>query len=144
MPKLQLAFKNNKIFLSFTIQKVRKAIGIYSITKSNPLKHYALFDLDTKEKDKVLKSIRYMHKKCTKAQDFFICETKNGFHMIAFQKYTLIELGKLLLLCPNIDLSWLAIGLKRGYWFLENYKELPKPLQEMYNLNYGEVERIDT
>lgn len=51
-------------------------------------------------------------------------KTKNGWHGIAYHKYSFRQLCVLMPHIPNLDQRWFEIGKERGYWFLISYQPL--------------------
>jgi len=66
-------------------------------------------------------------------------KTKNGFHAIVWKRYSFRDALKELVKTPFIDLRWVAIGIKRGYWFLET--PIPIPAPKGIRPNYMKIER---
>lgn len=115
----------NRVF-AFYCFKVRKAYGIKSGTHG----HYLLMDFDIGEED-VVKSMSGVTKEGIMRAvwqnlqsrfpnaDKLMYETKHGFHAIVFKQFPLKQAIIEMVKTPYIDLSHVAIGLSRGYWFLE-------------------------
>lgn len=114
---------NTPLFsLFFFLKKKRWVYGISSKIKGS-LYHYLFFDVD----DKDSRFVEWF-KKWYGKREHLIYETPHGFHAIVFQAYTKKEALKYMLQCPFVDISWVLIGWKRGYWFLHNHVpcNLPK------------------
>jgi hypothetical protein len=74
--------------------------------------------------------------------DLFLYETKHGFHAIVFVKLGFREAIKELVKTPYIDLGHVAIGINRGYWFLENLQCIPRNIWEKHlDLQFMVIER---
>ena len=74
--------------------------------------------------------------------------TPHGIHVIVFEKHSFKNAIRELVECPFIDLKWVAIGIKRGYWFLESHSKVaPKQFYGWEKLDkdltYMMVERVD-
>jgi len=66
-------------------------------------------------------------------------KTKNGFHAIIWKRFTYRRAAIELILTPFIDLTWVGIGLKRRYWFLETPYLIFAPKE--VKANYMKIER---
>lgn len=125
-------------FFRWSLYTKRKAIGISSLYPENPEWHYGIFDIDTQEERERVET--YLMKWYGRID--FAYETKKGLHYMVFSPNPFILTASIILGCPDIDLSWFAIGLKRGYWFIENYSPIPKKLRLKYPIHYMKIDRI--
>jgi len=128
----RIPYFNIHFFLS--IFKVKKGTGITSKISDSPY-HILLFDLDTKKID-----VQWFKNRYAK-YPMWIYETENGYHAIVYKVMRFDEAARELLLCPWLDKTWFALGVKRGYWFLRNRFPLliPKKLQVQFmEIEYAE------
>jgi len=129
MVNINLKFKAGPLLFNLTILKTRKAIGITSFTPEDPTKHWLLCDWDDLPPE-------WAEKYC----DIFY-KTPHGYHGIIFEAHTLKETAQILLE-NECDVNHVALGLKRGYWFLENWK--PIPPEYWHKCVFMEIERNAT
>lgn len=92
-----------------------------------------LFDVDEENKFDVSLLEKYIQK-----YPMFVYKTPhNGTHVLVYKPQSFIETAKEMLDFKYLDFAWFSIGLRRGYWYLENYKPIP-----FWNdLTYMEIER---
>jgi len=129
MVNVNLKLKAGPLLFNLTILKIRKAIGLTSFVPNNPQKHWLLCDWDEKP-----------HKGWINHCDIFY-KTPHGYHGIKFSPHTLTETAQILLEW-ECDINHVALGLKRGYWFLENWK--PIPPKYWHKCVFMEIERNAT
>lgn len=107
---------------------------VYGIRSNIPFslhKHYFLADIDTKQ---VSESTVLLDKHGIKI--YWLEKTPLGWHVYSFTKFRFEELVHLLPLIPQIDKSWLQIGLNTGYWFLWTRKPLPLNILDHFNVRF--------
>lgn len=140
---MKFRFKILGRVVAFYCFKVRKAYGV----KSGSHGHYLLMDFDVSDaldKQGIMEYVwnnlqgRFPH------VDKLMYETKNGFHAIVFQRFpfkqAIIEMVK----TPYIDLSHVAIGINRGYWFLETKNGIPERFHTLHpDIEFMVIERGD-
>jgi len=122
LPKLKLS--HFPFFFQANFYKLRKAYGMTSQTirnKHGQVDHWLLFDLDNHTPREFL---AWMEHKFGAMCLYTIYPTPHGYHAIIWQSYSFLEAAKILAECPLVDMKWVRIGFKRGYWFLENYSPI--------------------
>jgi len=138
MVKVSGGIGNTHFFFKWSFALKRIAIGISSYYPLNPKWHYGLFDIDSKDYTKEIE--QYLKKWYSRID--FAYETPNGLHYLCLTPLDFRTTAKIMLGCPDIDISWFSIGLKRGYWFIENYVPIPKSLNDKYPIKYMQIQRI--
>lgn len=114
-------------FFRLELKRLRFAYGVTSNVPNSGL-HYLLFDCDTKpDFDYFIQ--RYK-------EPIVMYPSAHGWHVIVFQACSFSEAISKMAHCPFADKNHLAIGIKRGYWFLETY--VPLFFKE---LKYMRIER---
>lgn len=144
---MQILLKKFPILFSVKtdLKKLRYAYGISSIVNNtNRAKiskcptmqlHYTLLDIDQQPKQSTYDEIfDYLCE--TQDSPFIITQSKRGFHAIVFNALPFHKTAENMLSVPYCDRNFVAIGIKRGYWFLETY--IPIFLE---NLAYMRIER---
>lgn len=123
--------------------KVRYAYGVQSRVEGSEDLHYLLMDFD--EKNPRIMSLVWENLRMRfPNSDIFLYETKHGFHAIVFAKFSFREAVKELVKTPYIDLNHVAIGISRGYWFLENPQCIPRKIWEKHpDLQFMKIERVE-
>ena len=125
---MRLIFKHFPIFFSLNLSKLRFAYGVSSIVpkrkispegqqpnqSSMPELHYQLLDCDGKQPDDV-----YYWLLKNEEEPFIVYQTPHGVHAIVYNPLPFPECAAAMLRVPFADKSHISIGLKRGYWFLE-------------------------
>jgi hypothetical protein len=109
--------------------KWKFAIGTTSLWVPDHRWHYLIIDVDHQN---VKETLTYL------LDVLFITElavypTPHGWHIYTDRKLTWSGLYATLQHVPGVDQQWLAIGRKRGYLFLADYKPvvLPWPVVRM-------------
>jgi hypothetical protein len=124
----------------FWFFRSRKALGVTSHAK-DPGKHYLLLDFDNlsaREEDEVSTAVRSRFRGST----IFKYSTKHGFHVLVFRAFTLTQAAIEMLYLPHHDKTFVANGYKRGYWFLETPRGIPKLLFREYGLKPMRISRV--
>jgi len=127
----KLRFLNHLFF--FYHYKVSEVYGISSQVKDLGDAHFLLFDIDNTDADISLEWFYNTYKSYRKT--FYI--THNGFHAIVFKAQSFKNTIKEMLDCPYIDKTWVALGIRRGYFFLQTQIRIAYP-----NVTYMKVDRI--
>ncbi|RLI42940.1 hypothetical protein DRO69_09845 [Candidatus Bathyarchaeota archaeon] len=135
--KAEIRLKFPPFFFSMSFGRYRESYGICSIVKDEPSKHHLLLDVDCKSQD-FLDYLKENYPNVPK----IVYSTKNGYHGIIDLHLSLREVSKHIIRCPFTDINWFALGLKRGYWYLE-YKTHPVFLFNIPDLTFMRVERIE-
>lgn len=124
---MRLTFKRFPFLFQITCMKLRKAYGVRST--SNIL----LFDVDEQKT-----FFEAFHWFCKHYPLSLVIQylTKHGYHVIVVSpfKRTFQQQATVLVNNPFVDMKWVSIGLKRGYWFLESDVPIPQA-------RYMEIER---
>ncbi len=132
----------NRVF-AFYCFKVRKAYGI----KSGTHRHYLLMDFDVdegKDKNKLAEKIWQNLRTRFPNADMLMYPTKHGFHAIVFQKFAFKQAIVEMVKTPYIDLGHVAIGISRGYWFLETPVCIPERFYGRHpDIEFMVIERGD-
>lgn len=110
---VKLRFRLANLLFFFDCFKVRWAYGVSSFTKDDRKLHWLLFDID--DKTRFAEVMRHY-----KQYNRYFYPTPNGYHVIVLKPCSLIEAARELLLYS--DPVHVAIGLRRGYWFLETHR----------------------
>jgi len=128
----------NLVF-SFKIWRVRKAYGVTSFASKSQGTHYLFMDFDdlevnAQEEISTFLAANFPDSNAVKYS------TTHGFHILVFKEQSFEDTLLSLLRVPYIDVGYVAAGLKRGYWFLEQEN---RPLGRFrgINLNYMRIER---
>jgi hypothetical protein len=113
--------------------KWKFAIGTTSLVPDTSL-HYLILDVDN---DQTEPTLRYLTD-VLHVTDLAAYPTPHGWHIYTAYKLSFLLLIQCISNVPNVDTQWLAIGRKRGYMFLADYKPviLPWPVVRMV-LNHG-------
>jgi len=128
----------NRVFALYWF-KVRKAYGI----KSGSSDHYLLMDFDSKD-PKIMDMVWWNLRQRFPNADLYMYETKHGFHAIVFKRFSFRRAIEELVRTPYIDLNHVAIGIQRGYWFLENPQCIPYKLYAKHpDLEFMFIERVE-
>lgn len=116
--RLNLRLGNLKLLAD--LRKVKWRYGVTSKVPDSDL-HYLLCDVDdTKEKffEWFIEKGFNRYPNC----GYF---TPHGLHFVSLYRSSFGEIAKHLVDCESIDRTWISIGIKRGYWFLRNWRPLP-------------------
>ena len=99
----------------------------------NSDEHYLLFDVDENVKgcDTALTWFKEKYGK------IIWYPTHNGIHVIVLKPQAWVDTLKEMMDCPYVDLTWVALGIRRGYFFLQTYRNVSFP-----NATYMVVDRI--
>lgn len=123
--------------LFFRHKKCRSAFGISSKVKGSDVLHHVMFDIDFDDKGskKIMPVIEWLF---DRYHDFEIDWqiTPHGMHIIIGKQLRFTACARELLECPFVDTAWVAMGLLRGYWFLETRVPVRFP-----HVTYMRVER---
>ena len=137
---MKLRIHNHLLF--FYHKHIRKTYGICSRVKYSCNLHYLLFDIDmiaklhnTNEDIPMQDVISYFRAQYPYSKKLWY-STPHGIHVIIFEKHSFKNAIRELVECPWVDLKWVAIGIKRGYWFLESHSKIVDD-----DLTYMMVER---
>lgn len=110
--------------------RVRWAYGITSQVPGTE-DHYLFFDIDHPHFNDFWDWFHPLFSK----NEFSGTKTPHGWHFKVWDvQGTLKEIAGIMLEAPQVDITWLSMGLKRGYWFLEQRKRpfaTNKPLTYM-------------
>lgn len=109
--------KRFPFLFSVSISKLRYAYGVCSNVPNTEKLHYPLIDCD--ECENAPRLYDWLRSNC--GEGFVFYPSKKGYHAIVFAKLSFPECAKFLTGCPYSDKSHVALGIKRGYWFLESY-----------------------
>lgn len=133
--KIAFNFLGRRVF--FCAFKTRKAYGIKSLLKNGH--HIILIDVDSKTWDpleiEAICEFLYQNDKWT------WYPTDHGFHIIVWRQCPKWEAIQEMLEFPGLDLGWMGIGLKRGYWFLETPRPLKIPKEMKGLIQFMAIER---
>ena len=132
---MKLRIHNHLLF--FYHKHLRKTYGVCSRVRLSRDLHYLLFDIDIDKDTPVQYVISYFQAKYSYSKKVWY-STPHGIHVIIFEMHSFKNAIKELVECPWVDLKWVAIGIKRGYWFLESHSKV-----DSEDLTYMMVERID-
>jgi hypothetical protein len=137
---------HNTLF-SLVITNAKPCVGVSSFvpTQDNFRKqlsaelrlHYPLIDADgTTQED--LSNFLY----ACELTPFLCYSTQHGSHAIILNEMSFQQTVQTLLACPYSDRVHIAMGIKRGYWFLDT-KTHPFTREELklYNLSTMRIER---
>jgi len=105
--------------------RVRTAVGIISYRKATDRWHNLLFDFD----GDIPSNTNFDWRE----------ETPNGFHAVKLGQYSLKRARKELLE-SGVDTSYVELGYRRGYWFLETFTRPPKEI--IRHLRFMRIERV--
>jgi len=130
---MKLRIRNH--LLLFYHYNIRKCVGISSKVKGSDDLHYLLFDIDNPEDCQ--KACEWVHHNYPSATIMYESSPNGGCHIFVFYKFSWRGLLNEMLYCPYIDLNWYALGIKRGYFFLETRHKLAYP-----DVTYMRVDRI--
>jgi len=125
---LNLRLRLGNTILEIRAKRLREAIGIASFNRFDRNLHHALFDIDggTKQLMEALDYINLFY------EEWSVHKTPNGFHVVTYDKPTsFLDCANILMNCPNIDFTYVIVGLKRGYWFLETRDKIVGPFTYM-------------
>lgn len=124
---MRISFKQSPFFFSLTIGRVKKVHGI----RSTP--NILLFDVDEQKT-----FFEAFHWFCKHYPLSLVMQyaTRHGYRVIVVSpfKRTFQQQATVLVNNPFVDMKWVSIGLKRGYWFLESDVPIPQA-------RYMEIER---
>lgn len=115
-------FKLSILFISW---KWRYGVSSKVVGSDN---HYLLFDIDTVD---YVDFLLYFLKEHLDRYPYIRYNTPHGIHCIVLWGNSFVDTAKMLLEAPCVDKTWVAIGLKRGYWFLKPTIKLPKAFKVM-------------
>lgn len=110
------------------IRRKRLAYGVRSNRPNNDRYHNLFYDIDTNlSRDAI-------------AEYDWVERTPHGFHAVKLGNYSykraLEEISK----DSTVDRSWLSMGVKRGYWFLELFHLPPSTI--LRHLTPMKIERF--
>ena len=131
---MKLRIHNHLLF--FYHKHLRKTYGICSRVKHSCNLHYLLFDIDIPKKY-LYDALSYFRAQYPNSKKSWY-STPHGIHVIVFEKHSFKNAIRELVECPWVDPKWVAIGIKRGYWFLESHSKIVDD-----DLTYMMVERVD-
>jgi len=140
--RAKLSFKGHHLFFSLYFGFHRPSYGVSSIVKGSGYLHHYLLDCDCKNPD-FLVWVKNNFNGITKV----IYETENGYHLLCDIHLSFRDMAKEIIKSPFVDINWFALGLKRGYWFLEFKPKNGKlvsalNLKNFNDLTFMRVERI--
>lgn len=139
---MKVRFKVGRWVLAFYGFKVRKAYGVESRVKGQSDLHHLLMDFDTKD-NRIMRLVWENLRRRFPNADLFMYETAHGFHAIVFVHLGFREAIQELVRTPYIDLQHVAIGVNRGYWFLENPQCIPNAIVKRHqDLAFMVIERV--
>ncbi len=135
---MRLFLKNHFFLFSFNLARLRSAYGVCSYVPQTMRRlHYPLIDYDESDGKDLFD---YMRKEVPYAS--FCYPSRHGFHAIVFNAMSFYETAGFLSTCRFADKNHVAIGLKRGYWFLEQRNQpIPRVFLEKYPLTFMRIER---
>lgn len=127
------------VIFSFKIWRVREAYGVSSFASKSQGTHYLLMDFDDLESNAQEEISRFLAANFPDSNAVKY-RTTHGFHVLVFKEQSFEDTLLSLLRVPHIDVGYVASGLKRGYWFLEQEN---RPLRNFrgIKLNYMKIER---
>lgn len=127
--------------IHFSTFKVRDAYGLCS-GKNSKLgrgrSHFLLMDFDL-DNPILFNTVKWNLRARFPTTKITIYKTRGGFHAIVWKRFSFRKAVIELIKTPFIDLNHVAIGIKRGYWFLETLVLVTAP----FNLRplYMKIER---
>ncbi|MEM1562953.1 MAG: hypothetical protein QW734_07935 [Candidatus Bathyarchaeia archaeon] len=140
---MKVRFKVGRRVFAFYCFKVRRAYGVESRVKGNDGLHHLLMDFDVKD-ERIINLVWENLRRRFPNADIFMYETAHGFHAIVFVHLGFREAIKALVCTPYIDLQHVAIGINRGYWFLENPQCIPNAIVKRHpDLSFMAIERVE-
>lgn len=136
--RLTLKAKLGKFVCVLKIGTLRYSVGVSSKVPDSDY-HYSLFDFDgVNAKEKLFKVVN----KCIVCgAPFHIYPTVHGYHAIVKVPLTFRETANILI-ASKVDMNFLTVGLKRGFWFLESSHLFPIPVQFRKDLTFIWSQRI--
>jgi len=136
---MKLKIGSHLFHFFFKHLKVKKVAGIASGRKT----HFLLMDFDTKDIHiKNIVRLNLRHRFPHSALCYM--ETPNGFHVIVWRRFNFRDATRELVSTPYIDLNHVAIGIKRGYWFLETrFPAVPVKKTQLPWVRYMVIERAE-
>lgn len=99
---------------SFRFGRVKKVVGICSLRPNSDRYHNILFDID-RTTDEIPYAISYSWSE----------KSPHGIHLIRLGNHSFKRCIRELVLCGACDPNHILMGIKRGYWFLQNYEQMP-------------------
>lgn len=119
--------------------KVKDVVGLRSGFQT----HHILLDFDSKNQMVELDVMNYIDDRW-KGEHVRYYPTPNGFHVIVFKRHSFRRAVREMILTPHVDLMHVAMGMRRGYWYLDTWGktgfDLPEGLEK--NLNWMKIERV--
>jgi len=111
-------------------------VGVASKIRDSD-QHYLFFDVDSYD----CNGFRgYILRRYVGKVPVMLSNTPNGVHCIVFRSGSFVDTAREILLAPSVDLTWFAMGLKRGYWFLRD--RFPHPICMTYGLTPMKIEMV--
>ena len=103
----------------FYVSMLEKRVGVCSQKYDNPLEHIVLWDFDRFELLEIATSLKYIQTKY-KLPNIMIVQSssKGSYHAYSFTARTLREVIIILSDTPQIDMTYLRLGMVRGYYTL--------------------------
>lgn len=118
---MKVRFKLFGRVFAFYCFKVRKAYGV----KSGSQNHVLLMDFDNGNPIKFYTVRKNLMERFPNVP-IIMYKTKHGFHAIVFKRFGFRRAVEEMVKTPFIDLNHVAIGISRGYWFLETPQPIPR------------------
>lgn len=113
-----------KIYLPFNFQiriyasRQLKRVGVCSQQYDTPDRHALMWDFDGEELQPLISNLSNLQLKYN-LSNIYITESSSGnYHAYCFTSRTFLEIIHILSDTPNIDMSYLRLGIIRGYFTL--------------------------
>ena len=108
-----------KLQFRFYVSMLEKRTGVCSQKYGSPFEHMVLWDFDRFELSEIIISLRHIQKKY-KLPNIMIVQSssKGSYHAYSFTARPLREVITVLSDTPEVDMTYLRLGMVRGYYTL--------------------------
>lgn len=100
------------------MSRLEKRVGICSQQFSNPEKHMLLWDFDYQPLSKIIYALLDVQEHYRLPEIYVIQSSPDSYHAYCFVLRDFIEIIHILSATPIIDITYLRLGMVRGYYTL--------------------------
>lgn len=108
----------NNIQFRVYMSKLEKRTGVCSQQFNKPDSHVLLWDFDYSELDDIVKSLMDIQKQYNLPSIYVIQSSPDSYHAYCFTSRTFREIINILSATKQIDMTYLRLGIVRGYFTL--------------------------
>ena len=123
-----------KLQLRLYASILEQRTGVCSQNYSNLSEHCLLWDFDYSKADDIYKSLKVVQKQYSLPSIYLIQSSQDSYHAYCLVAKTFREVIAILSATPEIDLTYLKLGIVRGYFTLRITPRKNEPNFRIYKI----------